>query len=156
MGFALGASEYMTKPIETDRLIELLNKYRNGRPTGPVLVVEDDPSTRELIRRTLESAGWTVLEAENGRVGLQRLAQRRPQVIILDLMMPEKDGFEFIQDLRKNEAWRDIATIVVTAKDLTEEDRLRLNGYVQKVLQKGEFSLESLNQVIGSIMRERA
>ena len=156
MGFALGASDYMTKPIEADRLIELLNKYKNGRPTGPVLVVEDDASTRELIRRTLESAGWKVIEAENGRVGLQRLAQARPQVIILDLMMPEKDGFEFIQDLRKNEAWRDIATIVVTAKDLTEEDRLRLNGYVQKVLQKGEFSLESLSQVIGSLVRERA
>ena len=156
MGFALGASDYMTKPIEADRLIELLNKYKNGRPIGPVLVVEDDASTRELIRRTLESAGWQVIEAENGRVGLQRLEQARPQVIILDLMMPEKDGFEFIQDLRKNEAWRDIATIVVTAKDLTEEDRLRLNGYVQKVLQKGEFSLESLSQVIGSLVRERA
>ncbi len=153
MGFALGASEYLTKPIDAERLVTVLEKHREGQSTGPVLVVEDDAATREIIRRTLEKAGYKVYEAENGRVGLQRLAQVKPKIIILDLMMPEKDGFEFIEDLRKNESFRGIVTIVVTAKDLTDEDRLRLNGYVQKVLQKGSFSLDRLAQEIGAVVR---
>jgi len=152
MGFALGASEYLTKPIDVERLVTVLEKHREGQSTGPVLVVEDDAATREIIRRTLEKAGYKVYEAENGRVGLQRLAQVKPKIIILDLMMPEKDGFEFIEDLRKNESFRGITTIVVTAKDLTDEDRLRLNGYVQKVLQKGSFSLDRLAQEIGAVV----
>jgi signal transduction histidine kinase/DNA-binding response OmpR family regulator len=153
MGFALGASEYLTKPIDAERLVSVLEKHRDGQSTGPVLVIEDDAATRELIRRTLEKAGYKVFEAENGRVGLQRMAQVKPKIIVLDLMMPEKDGFEFIEDLRKNESFRGITTIVVTAKDLTEEDRLRLNGYVQKVLQKGAFSLDRLAQEIGAVVR---
>ncbi len=153
MGFALGATDFMTKPIDADRLVSMLAKYRGDKGGGPVLVVEDDPATREMIRRTLEKAGFKVFEAENGRVGLQRLGQIRPQIIVLDLMMPEKDGFEFIEDLRRNEAWRGITTIVVTAKDLTEADRRRLNGHVQKVLQKGAFSLDALAQEIGAAIR---
>jgi hypothetical protein len=153
MGFALGAAEYLTKPIDAERLVTVLEKHRDGKSTGPVLVVEDDAATREIIRRTLEKAGYKVFEAENGRVGLQRMAQVKPKLIVLDLMMPEKDGFEFIEDLRKDESFRGITTIVVTAKDLTDEDRLRLNGYVQKVLQKGAFSLDRLAQEIGAVVR---
>ncbi len=153
MGFALGASDYLTKPIDAERLVTVLEKHRGGQSHGPVLVVEDDAATREMIRRTLEKAGYNVFEAENGRIGLQRMAQVRPKIIVLDLMMPEKDGFEFIEDLRKNESFRGITTIVVTAKDLTDQDRLRLNGYVQKVLQKGTFSLDRLAQEIGALMR---
>ena len=153
MGFALGAAEYLTKPIDVERLVTVLEKHRDGKSTGPVLVVEDDAATREIIRRTLEKAGYRVYEAENGRVGLQRMAQVKPKIIVLDLMMPEKDGFEFIEDLRKNESFRGITTIVVTAKDLTDEDRLRLNGYVQKVLQKGAFPLDRLAQEIGAVVR---
>jgi CheY-like chemotaxis protein len=153
MGFALGAAEYLTKPIDAERLVTVLEKHRDGKSTGPVLVVEDDAATREIIRRTLERAGYKVFEAENGRVGLQRMAQVKPKIIVLDLMMPEKDGFEFIEDLRKSESFRGITTIVVTAKDLTDEDRLRLNGHVQKVLQKGAFSLDRLAQEIGAVVR---
>jgi signal transduction histidine kinase/DNA-binding response OmpR family regulator len=153
MGFALGAAEYLTKPIDAERLVTVLEKHREGTSTGPVLVVEDDAATREIIRRTLERAGYKVFEAENGRVGLQRMAQVKPKIIVLDLMMPEKDGFEFIEDLRKSESFRGITTIVVTAKDLTDEDRLRLNGHVQKVLQKGAFSLDRLAQEIGAVVR---
>jgi signal transduction histidine kinase/DNA-binding response OmpR family regulator len=153
MGFALGASEYLTKPIDAERLVAVLEKHRENQSTGPVLVVEDDAATREIIRRTLEKAGYKVFEAENGRVALQRMAQVKPKIIVLDLMMPEKDGFEFIEDLRKSESFRGVTTIVVTAKDLTAEDRLRLNGYVQKVLQKGAFPLDRLAQEIGAVVR---
>ena len=153
MGFALGAADYLTKPIEAERLLSVLDKFRDGPSTGPVLVVEDDAATREIIRRTLERAGYKVFEAENGRVGLQKVTQVRPKIIVLDLMMPEKDGFEFLEDMRKNASFRDITTIVVTAKDLTDEDRLRLNGHVQKVLQKGAFPLDRLAQEIGAVVR---
>jgi CheY-like chemotaxis protein len=153
MGFALGAAEYLTKPIDAERLLAVLDKHRDGHATGPVLVVEDDPATREIIRRTLEKAGYKVFEAENGRVGLQKMPQVRPKIIVLDLMMPEKDGFEFLEDLRKNDSFRGITTIVVTAKDLTDDDRLRLNGHVQKVLQKGAFPLDRLAQEIGAVVR---
>jgi signal transduction histidine kinase/CheY-like chemotaxis protein len=153
MGFALGAADYLTKPIDSERLLAMLEKHRDSHSTGPVLVVEDDPATRELIRRTLEKAGYKVFEAENGRVGLQRMAHVKPRIIVLDLMMPEKDGFEFIEELRRNESYRGVTTIVLTAKDLTDEDRLRLSGHVQKVLQKGAFSLDRIAQEIGAVVR---
>ena len=82
--------------------------------------------------------------AENGRVALQRVAEQRPALILLDLMMPEMDGFQVVEALREREAWRSIPIVVVTAKDLTAEDHLRLNGYVEKILQKGAYSREAL------------
>jgi CheY-like chemotaxis protein len=84
------------------------------------------------------------MEAENGRVALERVTEKKPAAIILDLMMPEMDGFEFVTRLRAREEWRDIPIIVVTAKDITAEDRLRLNGYVEKTLQKSQYSRDEL------------
>ncbi len=143
-GYALGASDYITKPIDRDRLLATLKKYRCARPPCPVLIVEDDPVAREAMRRVLEKEGWTVSEAENGRSGLERVADNRPDLIVLDLMMPEMDGFEFIDRLRERAAWRSIPIVVVTAKDLTPEDRARLDGYVQNILLKGAYSREAL------------
>jgi CheY-like chemotaxis protein len=144
LGYALGAADYLTKPIDRDRLVAMLKKYRCEAPPCPVLVVEDDAQIREMLRRILAKEGWLVSEAEHGRVALERVAENRPELILLDLMMPEMDGFQFIEELRKQEAWRSIPIIVVTAKDLSEEDRLRLNGYVEKILQKGAYSREAL------------
>jgi signal transduction histidine kinase/DNA-binding response OmpR family regulator len=144
IGYALGASEYITKPVDRERLVTVLRKYRCDNPPCPVLLVEDDEAVRDLIRRTLEKDGWTVTEAENGRVGLERVKELVPELIVLDLMMPEMDGFEFLYELRKNEAWRDIPVVVVTAKELTEEDRRRLSGNVEQVLQKGAYTREEL------------
>jgi PAS domain S-box-containing protein len=144
LGYALGAADYLTKPIDRDRLVTILKKYRCEAPPCPVLVIEDDAQIREMLRRILSKEGWLVSEAEHGRVALERVAENRPELILLDLMMPEMDGFQFIEELRKQEAWRSIPIIVVTAKDLTEEDRLRLNGYVEKILQKGAYGREAL------------
>ncbi|HEY7065755.1 MAG TPA: response regulator [Chloroflexota bacterium] len=143
MGFALGASDYLTKPIDRDRLLSVVEKYRHARP-APVLVVEDDTATRQMLRRLLEREQWTVAEAENGRVALERLAEERPALILLDLMMPEMDGFELVAEMQRHEAWRSIPIIVVTAKDVTNEDRLRLRGYVEKILQKGAYNRTEL------------
>jgi len=144
MGFALGASDYLTKPIERERLVNVLNKYRCDTPPCSILLVEDDVPTREMMRKMLEKAGWAVQEAENGRIGLERVEENLPQLILLDLMMPEMDGFQFVQELRKNVVWREIPVVVVTAKDITVEDSLQLNGYVEKILQKGEYGREAL------------
>jgi CheY-like chemotaxis protein len=141
MGYALGASEYLTKPIDRDRLIAVLNKYRRDQP---VLVVDDDPGVRSLLRRILEAEGYTVIEAENGRAAFERIGQRTPGAILLDLMMPEMDGFEFLSALHERAAWRQIPVVIVTAKDLTAEDRERLNGSVVRILQKGAYGQQDL------------
>jgi len=144
MGYALGASDYMTKPIDRGHLASILRRFRSESPPYRVLVVEDDAHTREMLRRMLEKEGWTATEAENGRVALERLDETLPDLILLDLIMPEMDGFQFAAELREHEAWRSIPIVVVTAKDLTVEDRLRLNGYVEKILQKGVYNREAL------------
>ena len=109
-----------------------------------MLVVEDDADTREMLRRTLQKDGWKVLEAANGRLGLERVEEEIPAMILLDLMMPEMDGFQFMQELRARPDCRDIPVIVITAKDLTVEDHRRLNGEVSKIIQKGATSIEQL------------
>jgi PAS domain S-box-containing protein len=144
MGFALGAADYVTKPIDRERLTAILKKYRRDSSSSPIMIVEDDLPTRQMMRRTLEKEGWAVAEAENGRAALKRVVEHRPEVILLDLMMPEMDGFEFVSELQKHQEWRSIPVVVVTAKDITVEDRLRLNGYVEKILQKGAYSRNEL------------
>jgi CheY-like chemotaxis protein len=109
-----------------------------------VLVVEDDEGTRELMVRTLEKEGWVVREAENDRVGLEQVAKAIPSLVLLDLMMPEIDGFGFMEGLRRMPGWEHVPVIVITAKDITAEDRERLNGEVCRILQKGSVSPESL------------
>ncbi len=144
MGYALGAAEYLTKPIDWKRMAAILHKYRCARPPCRVLVVEDDADMREVLRRRLEKEGWAVSEAANGREALKRMAESRPELILLDLMMPGMDGFQFLEEVRKQEEWRPIPVVVVTAKDLTPEDRLLLSGSVTQILQKGAYSQEEL------------
>ncbi|HKT08455.1 MAG TPA: response regulator [Gemmatimonadaceae bacterium] len=143
LGLALGASDFMTKPIDRERLRQVISRYRRDG-AGDVLVVEDDAPTRELLRRQMESEGWQVSEAENGRAALRALERQRPSLILLDLMMPVMDGCQFAAELRKHDEWNDIPVVVITAKDLTAEDRRALNGDVQGVLQKGAFGREDL------------
>ena len=145
LGYALGASEYLTKPIDRDRLFTVLKKCMRALPSsGRVLVVEDDADMRGLLRRMLEKEGWAMTEAENGRMALEFMAETRPALILLDLMMPEMDGFQFVDELRKHKSWRSIPIVVITAKDITSEDRLRLDGYVKKILNKGALNREKL------------
>jgi signal transduction histidine kinase/DNA-binding response OmpR family regulator len=144
IGYALGAADYLTKPFDREKLVLALRRFRKGSSPRPVLVVEDDPATREVVRRTLERDGWIVSEADNGRRALESLSRAAPDLIILDLMMPEMDGFEFVAELRRTEAGRRIPVVVVTAKEITAEDRARLNGQVRRIFSKGSFSREEL------------
>ncbi len=152
MGYTLGAADYLTKPIEWKRLAVILQKYKCAHPPCPVLVVEDDAEIRKLLRRRLEKEGWAVAEAENGRVALERMAENRPELILLDLMMPEMDGFQFLEEVRKQEGWRSIPVVVVTAKNLTPEDRLVLSGSVTQILEKGAYSQEELLREIRDLV----
>src|SRR5262249_50218563 len=107
-------------------------------------IVEDDERTREMLRRTLQKEGWEIGEAANGRLGLEQLSHGVPGLILLDLMMPEMDGFTFRQELRRRPDCVHVPVIVITAKDLTEGDRLRLNGDVARILGKDATSREQL------------
>ncbi len=152
MGYTLGAVDYLTKPVDWKRLAVILQKYRCAHPPCPVLIVEDDGDMREMLRRRLEKEGWVVTEAANGRVALERVADNRPELILLDLMMPEMDGFQFLEEVRKRQEWRSIPIVVVTAKELTPEDSLRLTGSVEKILQKGAYSREELLRTVGDLV----
>jgi len=135
-GIALGAADFLTKPINATRVLDVLNSVIGSRTAASILVVEDDEDARILIRRALESAGCTVHEAENGREALRLLDETTPDLILLDLMMPEMDGFEFIAELRADATRRHLPVVVVTARDLNKKDLERLNGQVAQVIQK--------------------
>ncbi len=144
LGYALGASDYLTKPIDRERLVSVLRRYECKRPVCDILVVEDDSQTREILCRMLDKEGWHAREAEDGLAALEKVAEEMPELILLDLMMPRMDGFEFLAELRKTEAGRAVPVIVVTAMDLTPEDRQKLNGQVKQILQKGAFRQDEL------------
>ncbi len=152
LGYMLGVSEYLVKPVDRERLIAILNRYRKDNQPCSILIVEDDPETRRLVRRILERENWSVGEAQNGRVALERVEKSRPDLILLDLIMPEMDGFEFINQLVGREEWRSIPVVVITAKDLNAEDRRRLNGYVQGVIEKGSYSREELAEKVRDLV----
>jgi PAS domain S-box-containing protein len=144
LAFSLGAADYLTKPVEWDRLKHLMERFRAERPAGPVLLVEDDAEARARLRTVLERAGWSVVEAENGRVALERIAERRPELVLLDLMMPEMDGAAFLQELHREAEWRSIPVVVLTAKDMTAEERQRLTRQAARVIQKGSTTMREL------------
>jgi CheY-like chemotaxis protein len=144
MGFALGAVDYLTKPVDWARLRGLVRSLRPAASTEPVLVVDDEPDVRDMLRRALETDGLAVLEAEHGRAALARIATQRPALILLDLTMPEMDGFEFLDVLRRSPEGRAIPVVVLTARDLTPEDRQRLNGQVEQILLKGPHDRDEL------------
>jgi CheY-like chemotaxis protein len=144
LGFTLGASDFLTKPVARERLLDAVGRHRRVEPSCDVLVVDDDPGTRVALRTVLEAEGWSVCEAGNGRDALERVASRPPAVILLDLVMPEMDGFAFSAELRRTPGWRSIPIVVLTAKDLSGDERTWLDEGVRKVLHKGELSGEGL------------
>ncbi len=145
-GYALGASAYMIKPVEQAELNKLLHRYapRNGADAPKVLVVDDDQATREMLARQLDKAGWQVETANNGRQALVALEKILPDLILSDLMMPEMDGFELIEHLRRHAQWQAIPVVVLTAKDISSEERQRLHAGVSRVFQKGAYKREDL------------
>ncbi len=155
-GFALGAAEFLTKPVDWDRLVSVLGRSGVVPSTDPILIVEDDPANRELLRRMLEKAGWQVEEADNGQAALERIEAKRPSLVLLDLMMPRVDGFDLVARLRERADLRDIPVVIITAKDLTDDDRERMTENVRTVLQKGKYSRDELLAYVRDLVSEHA
>ncbi len=152
MGYALGAADYLTKPINAEALSTALSRYHAGDGEATVLVVDDDPITREMLRRMLSKRGWAVTEAADGSDGLAALGRIRPAAVLLDLMMPGMDGFEVLDEMRRQPAWRDIPVVVVTAKDLSADEVAWLNQHAERVFQKGAYRRTELVAVIHDLI----
>jgi two-component system, NtrC family, sensor kinase len=154
-GIALGAAGYLTKPIDRERLHRLIRRFQAPTPPTHVLMVEDDALQRERMLGWLERPQWIVREAADGREALNILREEKPDVILLDLMMPEMDGFEVVAALQKNADWQEIPVIVITSLDLNAKDRERLNSGVQSVLVKEKFRPEDLVERIRRLVQSR-
>ena len=135
LGMALGATEFLNKPVQKDRLLDILNRHA-GNEARTALVVDDLADNRALLRRMLEQEGWQVHEAENGEVALSAIEQEAPGVVLLDLMMPVMDGFEFVGHMRNRDPSGTIPIIVVTAKEVTNENRQALMGGISGLIER--------------------
>jgi signal transduction histidine kinase/CheY-like chemotaxis protein len=158
LGFALGASDYLIKPLDRQQLNTVLFKYGNSKNNDDhtALVVEDDPESLEITSRSLERDGWRVIQAVNGREALDRLRETIPNVIILDLMMPVMDGFEFVEAVRANPLWQSLLIVILTAKDLTDADRSQLHGQVSKIYRKPESESNDLLEELHRLVQDAA
>jgi CheY-like chemotaxis protein len=158
MAIPLGAADFVTKPVDRQRLTAILRDYCANPSNVSILVVEDNLPTREALCRTLASMGYAAYAAVNGRNGLDWLASHpTPSLILLDLMMPEMDGFEFLRELRKQPAFTDVPVIVVTAKDLTADDIRILSGQTEKIIPKDQTYLSELAAAVrGRLARHAA
>ena len=153
LGFELGAVAFLTKPVDREALLDTIRRCCAGKTRGVVLVVEDDAETRELTERTVEKLGFSVAHAANGRQGLTWLEANRPPVLILlDLLMPEMDGFAFLERLRSQVEWQGIPVVVVTAKQLSAEERQWLGQTTQQVITKGQSAHVDLSQAVRAVL----
>ncbi len=140
MGFALGATEYLTKPIDRSRMTRILRKFRGPDAGGKVMIIEDDRDVTRLLREQLAAEGLQVAEAANGREALELLRKERPAMILLDLLMPEMDGFELLDIIHSQQEWKDIPVVIITGKELTAEETSALNSRVSDVVHKSHLS----------------
>ena len=138
---SLGAADYVMKPVRWDRFKSVMDRYRP--PENNVLLIDDDADGRARIRKALERDGWRVTEAENGKDGLEQIDAARPGIILLDLTMPVMDGFSFLEAMRSRPDCAAIPVVVLTALDLTWDDRRRLHGASQ-ILNKGDVSMRTV------------
>jgi signal transduction histidine kinase/DNA-binding response OmpR family regulator len=161
-GFAFGASDYLIKPFDRAQMSSVLSRYCGGsKPSkdSVALVVDDEAANRDIMRRMIEADGWTVLEAKNGKVALEAVHASDPKLILLDLMMPEMDGFTFLDEIQRHPSKSSIPIVVVTAKELTPGERQRLSGTATRIVQKHGWSRDELlseisRQVINRIQTQ--
>ena len=154
MGQVMGARECLSKPVSRDALLSALNRYRSAQDNKmTVLVIEDDPASSELLKRMLTPYGCTVLAALDGTSALSILTRQRPDLILLDLLLPDIDGLSIAEALHSEESWKDIPILVVTGKELSQEDQDRLQNCVELVLHKGRFGKEELIRYLRALRR---
>jgi len=143
-----GARIFLTKPIERAALVGVLERAKSP-VASRVLVVDDDPDALDLAVAMIEGAGFEIDTAKSGREALDAIARKRPDAIILDLMLPEMDGFEVVHRMSLNADWRTIPVILLTARDLSHEERRALDIGAARIIQKGSFSRDELLAELG-------
>ena len=156
LAFSLGATDYLQKPIDWGSLRQIVDRFRPATVEGPILVVDDEADVRAHVCAYLRREGFPVIEAENGVRALEAMVPERPCLILLDLMMPEMDGFAFLRTLRNRADWRHVPVVVLTAKDITVDERRRLAGRADRVLAKGTTGLGELARELRALMPGQA
>jgi PAS domain S-box-containing protein len=152
IGYALGAADFINKPIDRERLVAVVDRFRPDRGPANILVIDDEPEARELVRHAVEREGWSVEEAANGPAGLELMRAQPPRVVILDLMMPVMDGFEVLNEIRSDERLRELPVVIVTAKELEAEEREFLSRRVSSVMEKASYSRADLVKHLHSLI----
>jgi GAF domain-containing protein/DNA-binding response OmpR family regulator len=162
-GFSLGAADYLVKPITEDQLLTALarleDRTEHPRAARRVLIIDDSPEDRRLLRRVLQTANepYQVVEAHGGREGIEAIQREQPDLVVLDLMMPDMDGIAVLESLKRDQETRQIPIIIVTAKELTAQERTLINGQVAALFRKGLFTadelLQDLNEALDRVRR---
>jgi len=153
LGFSLDADDYFVKPVDKNALLRRIGRLCTQKEAGEILVVDDDPAAVKWIASLLEDTGYSVLKAGDGMEGIALAVERRPALIILDLMMPQISGFEVVEALRAREETREIPILIVTAKDLTQEEIEILDDHIKRIMAKGTFQKQELLREIRKYMR---
>lgn len=152
----MGATDLVTKPIDWDQLLEVINIQKKPAPvSSPILVVEDDATNRGALCRVLRREGFEVLEAVDGNVAMSLIETESPGLIILDLILPECNGFDLIAKISQNGQFKQIPIIVVTAKDLSSQEQRQLKKEVDCIFQKGDYSRSDLLNEIETLMAKQ-
>jgi signal transduction histidine kinase/CheY-like chemotaxis protein len=155
LGYSLGASEFMTKPIDRARLLALVRRFAGHEPQARVLIVDDDPEVRDIVRTTLESSGLKTFQAANGRAAIEWLERHPPpSLILLDLLMPEMDGLEFLNRIQDQGRLVDVPIVVLTAKELSAQERAFLAERTLLILSKGAQPIGSLGSTLSAIAKQ--
>ncbi|MGE5843194.1 MAG: response regulator, partial [Deltaproteobacteria bacterium] len=155
LGYSLGAFDYLLKPFQKEAILAALHRIPSA-PAKRVLVVDDEPAAVDLLTQILQDEGYQVTGAYSGEEALRALETLPRDIILLDLLMPDMDGFEVVQRVKANPRWRDIPIIVVTAKDLTDDDCSLLCNSVDRIIQKAGLARETLMKEVQTLLREQA
>ena len=161
--FDIGQADFLTKPIDRQQLLQMMVKFdlladgKRGKKTpSSILIVDDDPQNIRLIKAMLKPFNMEVMVADGGKAGLELALKKKPDLIILDLMMPDVDGFEVVSKLREDPAASQIPILIYTAKNITSEDRERLQGNIQSIIQKGDFGKDRFLEMINNLQTSQA
>ena len=155
LAYALGAQDYLLKPVDRDALTRSVKRQLRGLPRESILVIEDDPDIHAALAKALQTRGYRVVCADGAHAAVEQLRKQPPCLIVLDLVTPSIDGFEFISMLRAQETFHSIPVVALTATELNEEQRAQLRGVVQRVVRKGGHVLESLLIEVDSLLGAR-
>jgi signal transduction histidine kinase/CheY-like chemotaxis protein len=151
-GFALGAAEYLVKPVDRAQLLDAVTRCATPRHDRRTLVaIDDDPVDLDLLEAVLGSGGWRVVRAAGGEEGLRAVRRERPAVVVLDLLMPDVDGFEVVEKLRADPLVGDVPILVLTSKEMTRADHERLAGQISHLVQKGTFPQADLVDLVSRV-----